>query len=401
MIVENNQRGVGMKLDDLFNEYKKYTGDKTEYTASGFSRKFKESFLKYGLEQYFSLIKPKNKENFSKDTAYTFTEEEVEKLGYFLGCATSRHTRSTGNYDDVTMLNPFLHSHNREGAGLTDLDNFTKKCIRDGKEVIDFRAFFEAPKITELIEFTKELKKCLKRLIIAIFYMKSFNANTFSKVISKLNSFVDELYLLGEANDSLDSDTLYDEEDKDSFRSIDVLVAADMCDFIHASRGENKENYLPLVRNMDISSLFVSFEEHYRNSLRGTISRIFKNYVALLAEGYEDVEICNNYQKELGVDLSVRSVETIIFNEYIFFEGQNVFEGRVKMNEAIEDTYRWVMDRILEAEQKANERESEAEAIDNALDKLLFKPFIKFHEEDLELLKKRIEGNSEVLPKKK
>ena len=390
-----------MKLDDLFNEYKKYTGDKTEYTASGFSRKFKESFLKYGLEQYFSLIKPKNKENFSKDTAYTFTEEEVEKLGYFLGCATSRHTRSTGNYDDVTMFNPFLHSHNREGASLTDLDNFTKKCMRDGREVIDFRAFFEAPKIIELIKFTKDLKKCMKRLIIAIFYMKRLNKNTFSRIISKLNGFVDELYLLGGTKDSLESDILYADEEEELYRSIDVLVAADMCDFIYNSRTDQKGSYSPLIRNTDISTLFVEDEKDYRESLEDTISEIYKNYVELLAEGYEDVEICQKYQKELGVDLTVHSVEARIFKEFIFAEGQNVFEGRIEMNEAIKNTYKEVMDIISEAEKKANERSTEAELIDNALDKLLFKPFIQFHEEDLELLNKRIEENSEVLPEKK
>ena len=116
---------------------------------------------------------------------------------------------------------------------------------------------------------------------------------------------------------------------------------------------------------------------------------------------YEDVEIVEKHREKLGVDLKVQSVETMIFKKFIFFEGKNVFKGRLEMEEAIKNTYETVIDMISGAENKAKEKSDAVAAIDDALDKLLFKPFIDYHDEDMEHLKSRIKKNSEVLSKKK
>lgn len=294
MIVKNHVEDI-MNLETLYNEYKNYTVDNAVFYNSNFSRKLNDAFSDYGLEQYMSLISPQEKESYSKDSAYTFTEKDIKKLGYFLGSATSRHSTRPGKYPSLSVLNPFLHPLNREKMGISDLEKFTDKYIENGKTIFDLPASFTYPKIKILIWFAKELKKCTKRLIIASFYMKTFNGNTFNKIISRLNDFVDELYLVGEINDFSEPSRVYcggPEDENDFYHSIDVLAAADTCDYIYHSRTDNQDNYLPLVPFTNIDSIFITPEKSYRDKLKETIAKLYENYVNLLFKGYEDVEIC-------------------------------------------------------------------------------------------------------------
>lgn len=401
-----------MSLEDLFNEYRKYTKDKTTYYSSNFSRKVREAFCQYGLDNYLLLITPENPENKNKclkEIRRDFTEDEVERIGYFLSCATSRYTTNPEKYPDVDKLNPFIHASNKKNVGITDVKKFTDKCIMDSNGVVSVITLPHFLKISELIEFSFELKKCLKRLIIAIFHMNNFNKNTFNRILSRLNGFVDELYLLGGIKNFPESDLSYHYEGEETFyRTVDILAAADAADVIYFSKtAKQKESleeckgYLGLVNSTDFTWLNGTKQKGYREQLRSTISRLYKNYVNLIASGCDDIDIYEKYSKKLGVNLKVCSVETLIFIKYVIHEGKKILSGSIDMEEAIDKTYKDVERILLNAEKMVNEDNAENTALDDDLDKLLFKPFLKYHNEDLTALKERIKNNSEALSKVK
>ena len=389
-----------MHLDDLFKEYKKYTGDKSEYSSSNIAKKLKDSFSKYGLDDYISLITPREQKSYSTETMYTFTEDEVKMLGLFLGCATSRYVKKNNKFPDKSILNPFLYHFRPNSMGITDMKKFTNEYIRHAKDADSFVSPINLVKIHEFMEFTFKLKKCLKKLIIAIFYMNRFNKSTFDRILSMLNNFADELYLLGGIKDSPESDDSLQTDTSDVFyRSIDVLIASDVEEFIYTSKiakseeeGNIQDILSWILKNFNPEDILSTPPKSYEEHLKNTIFELYNNYINLLSYGYDDDDIEKKYSTQLGVDLNATSVERLIYYKYVKEKGKEVVNRIIEMDMAVDKTYKDIMDILTEIRKEADKKNEENTDLDDVLDKLLFKPFLKFHKEDLNILKNKIEN---------
>ncbi|MCI5970728.1 MAG: hypothetical protein MRZ29_06255 [Oscillospiraceae bacterium] len=410
-----------MHLEDVFEDYKKYTGSTEEYSSSEFSRKLKNTLNNYNMLDYLKPITPTDKKPYSKDGKYTFTQMEKQLFALLLGCNSPRLCKNPDKFPDKSILNPFLHKNHRKSMGLSDMKSYTDHFISCEKKMeLTYPAKPGLTKITTFIDFAIKLKECLKKLIIAIFYMNNFNTMTFDRILIRLNGFIDELYLLNSIDEVPAVDLHHTYNKNEFYHSVDILTAADVGDYIYISQMHDKArrmnfpsdaNYInkfseykkkkPKYTNLLNINPIHEYECHinkdYKKYLRYTIFEMYRVYIKMLKKNYSEDKILKTLYKKFDYNINIRSVETLIFNKYIKPQSKYILNGSKTLEETAESTYAEIEDLLLQSDKQAISYDKENNEIDEQLDKLLFKPFIRFHDIDLEKLRKKAAKNSECL----
>lgn len=416
--------GFKMHLNDIFDEYKKYTETTDEFDSSEYARKLKNAFDRYGLKCYSALFTPKNKnkensEAFDINLKYTFSKEESDMLGLFLGCSAPRMSKSLKKYPNKAVLNPFLHKNHRKSMGISDMKAYTDNFVKfeEKRKVLSPTAKTELSRITDFIDFTFKLKKSIEKLIVAIFYMNNFSRLTFDRIIARIDGFTKELYLLNSIDKVPALDLHHAYNDTEMFHSVDILTASDIGDQVYSSRflsitstqefisepqkhssyANDYYKYRPLKNPHSINEKSLHSQASYVSYLKKMVYDMLLKFTELLKNNAEGKNIAKILLEDFGVNPLDRSVETLIFEKYIRPESVEILKGNKTLEQAFDDIWKELNKMLTKSESMSNRILSANPEIDSDLDKLLFNPFISFHDVDLEKLKKRAETNDKCL----
>lgn len=414
-------------LEDVFKEYTQYTKNKEPYRSSSFSCNLTYRFKKYKLDDFLPLIKETDAKPYTN--IYKFNETEKNIISLFMSCSTIRQNKSKDCFDEKVLC-PFPRTNQNCNAKLSDLYKYMKKLIHHIEEnfaddtektpienILPQINKIELDNIFYKIKLSVRLKNILERLITSIYFQDKFNTTIFEYMLTRLEGFADELDIISnidEENSCNDSST---------YNSADVSIAATLGDilaynnFLKRNKNFDNENnlsklYLILRKKENIPS---EIERPKHRSLSNPRfyqprPKQMQNYMYYIDNTIENMVtdclgIANetmtfeNYCVKYGINHSAKSpkhyrLETKLFETYIKPRLKEIVFEKINSKELISEIKEKIHNKLYAAKKDTEQliREDKYQ-ISSVLDMLLFKPFIHFHDLDMEELCKKAKDN--------
>lgn len=398
-------------LKDIFNLYKEYTGYTGEYDSATFAKKLRNTIKMYYPDKKIKFKKEKIKEYSKLKEQYVFNKEEAEILSLLLSCSAPKANKSIHNYNSACM-NPLTNENKASGFGISDLLTHTqqfKQYINEYKNIdLDNSRLSD---VFQLVEFADNLQKQMSYLITSIFQNQNYNQQTFNRIISRLDGFIQELNLysglceqcdskmrsnIARAYGKLPNCPLYIEEkyemiynqNNPKFHTIDTYVADTalkiLCDSENVDENKKEE-------------LEVEFQnKNYINYLEYTIPLMVKDFYKLQNTNYDSNALWNkdfdNFCQKYGIIPNpyfggAYNIETLIFEMYV---NPGITNG-CTIEELTTDILNQVKKILKEKHTKlADDVSKDSLNIKRQLDLLVLKPFVTLHKNDIEKLKKEL-----------
>ena len=316
---------------------------------------------------------------------------------------------------------------------------------------------FELQNIFDKIKLSMRLKEALERILVSLFYQDKYDVVTTEFLLLRLEGFADEIDILNAIkNESTDemiekisssyknnlnmdfSESYsmyfvnkYKKMTKKDFESADVSIAAALGDLLsyysYVDNGnysaQEKARYRMMSGNYwgvanvnnepihrQLSNRTTKTEKEYLQDIfrqKSYIKYIKTNIKKMVNELEEllrnktqksKVEIKRFFRK-YGIspnlkDTSSYRLETILFETYINPGMQAVLEDKCTSSELINDIYNKIDSILEEAKNETKEKiKNDEYELSRDIDRLVFKPFVRFHNLDMQELQKRMENN--------
>lgn len=267
------------------------------------------------------------------------------------------------------------------------------------------------------IELSLKLKNSLERLIYAVYFQNKFSTVIFELMLARLDGFIDELNIINASDDEYGLDNEYN--------SADVSIAASLVDVVadrkfptgkipkedimkileNATTQRQDKNFINLLSNhqyVPLSNIATklyksTIKSNYRDYLDNLIENMVKDYFEIYKTENIVLEMESKFLKKYGIDidpinLNYYRLETVLYENFLQNRLDKIISKTITPEKLIKDIKEEIHNILLTAENDTKEIIKEDEyKIFSVLDKLLFKPFIRLHDLDIEKLKKRNE----------